>query len=166
MELVPNIILNPGFMETEPAPREHAGSIIKSTECPGPGKPRKSSVKDLVLSAPKSYDLFLTTGYKRSTPKLPIDWLKLIRNPSSGSNATRRLLQHAHCAPPPWSRDYPTKLMPAHNYPRCSQKKALHLQVQALQRLFQLQQSRVFKLKDTAVLEAPLQPQQQLFIAG
>ncbi|XP_073955937.1 protein turtle homolog A [Choristoneura fumiferana] len=41
MELVPNIILNPGFMETEPAPREHAGSIIKSTECPGPGKPRK-----------------------------------------------------------------------------------------------------------------------------
>ncbi|KAI8420219.1 hypothetical protein MSG28_008764 [Choristoneura fumiferana] len=28
------------------------------------------------------------------------------------------LLQHAHCAPPLCSRDYPTKLTPAHNYPR------------------------------------------------
>ncbi|KAI8424560.1 hypothetical protein MSG28_003016 [Choristoneura fumiferana] len=34
------------------------------------------------------------------------------------SNATQRLLQHAHCAPPLCSRDYPTKLTPAHNYPR------------------------------------------------
>ncbi|XP_028176671.1 uncharacterized protein LOC114364644 [Ostrinia furnacalis] len=43
MELVPNIILNPGFMDTEPSrPREtHAASIIRSTECPGPGKPRR-----------------------------------------------------------------------------------------------------------------------------
>lgn len=45
MELVPNIILNPGFMETDPVrerPREsYAASIIKSTECPGPGKPRR-----------------------------------------------------------------------------------------------------------------------------
>ncbi|KAI8440321.1 hypothetical protein MSG28_001665 [Choristoneura fumiferana] len=30
----------------------------------------------------------------------------------------RRLLQHAHCAPPLCSRDYPTKLIPAHDYPR------------------------------------------------
>ncbi|KAJ2938056.1 hypothetical protein O0L34_g14511 [Tuta absoluta] len=44
MELVPNIILNPGFMETDPRPREQpprAASIIKSAECPGPGKPRR-----------------------------------------------------------------------------------------------------------------------------
>lgn len=43
MELVPNIILNPGFMDNEPTrPREtYAASIIKSTECPGPGKPRR-----------------------------------------------------------------------------------------------------------------------------
>ncbi|XP_013170189.1 PREDICTED: Down syndrome cell adhesion molecule-like protein 1 homolog isoform X1 [Papilio xuthus] len=43
IELVPNIILNPGFMETDPVrPREsYAASIIKSTECPGPGKPRR-----------------------------------------------------------------------------------------------------------------------------
>lgn len=43
MELVPNIILNPGFMEMDPIrPREPlASSIIKSTECPGPGKPRR-----------------------------------------------------------------------------------------------------------------------------
>lgn len=43
MELVPNIILNPGFMEMDPIrPREPAASsIIKSTECPGPGKPRR-----------------------------------------------------------------------------------------------------------------------------
>ncbi|XP_059052220.1 uncharacterized protein LOC131846824 [Achroia grisella] len=43
IELVPNIILNPGFMESDPVrPREtYAASIIKSTECPGPGKPRR-----------------------------------------------------------------------------------------------------------------------------
>lgn len=43
MELVPNIILNPGFMEMDPIrPRDPvASSIIKSTECPGPGKPRR-----------------------------------------------------------------------------------------------------------------------------
>ncbi|XP_026738743.1 uncharacterized protein LOC113501733 [Trichoplusia ni] len=43
MELVPNIILNPGFMEMEPlrAREPHAASIIKSAECPGPGKPRR-----------------------------------------------------------------------------------------------------------------------------
>ncbi|XP_034832046.1 cell adhesion molecule DSCAM [Maniola hyperantus] len=43
IELVPNIILNPGFMESDPTrPREtYAASIIKSTECPGPGKPRR-----------------------------------------------------------------------------------------------------------------------------
>ncbi|XP_060803542.1 cell adhesion molecule DSCAML1 [Amyelois transitella] len=43
IELVPNIILNPGFMETDPVrPREpYAASIIRSTECPGPGKPRR-----------------------------------------------------------------------------------------------------------------------------
>ncbi|KAI8426072.1 hypothetical protein MSG28_005035 [Choristoneura fumiferana] len=40
------------------------------------------------------------------------------------SNATRRLLQHAHCAPPLCSRDYPTKLTPAHNYPQYG--KAIH----------------------------------------
>ncbi|XP_032516976.2 cell adhesion molecule DSCAML1 [Danaus plexippus] len=43
IELVPNIILNPGFMESDPVrSREpYAASIIKSTECPGPGKPRR-----------------------------------------------------------------------------------------------------------------------------
>ncbi|XP_028035921.1 Down syndrome cell adhesion molecule-like protein 1 homolog [Bombyx mandarina] len=43
IELVPNIILNPGFMEMDPIrPREvFGGSIIRSTECPGPGKPRR-----------------------------------------------------------------------------------------------------------------------------
>ncbi|KOB64670.1 Uncharacterized protein OBRU01_23850, partial [Operophtera brumata] len=44
MELVPNIILNPGFMEMDPIrprPQNFATSIIKSTECPGPGKPRR-----------------------------------------------------------------------------------------------------------------------------
>ncbi|XP_068633582.1 cell adhesion molecule DSCAM [Battus philenor] len=42
LELVPNIILNPGFMETEPSrPQSYAASIIKSTECLGPGKPRR-----------------------------------------------------------------------------------------------------------------------------
>ncbi|CAH4028196.1 unnamed protein product [Pieris brassicae] len=39
IELVPNIILNPGFMETDPVrPKEQ---IVKSAECPGPGKPRR-----------------------------------------------------------------------------------------------------------------------------
>ena len=43
MELVPNIILNPGFVENEPVRMRdsHAASIIKSNECPGPGKPRR-----------------------------------------------------------------------------------------------------------------------------
>ncbi|KAJ8722314.1 hypothetical protein PYW08_004716 [Mythimna loreyi] len=43
MELVPNIILNPGFMEMDPirAREPLASSIIKSAECPGPGKPRR-----------------------------------------------------------------------------------------------------------------------------
>ncbi|XP_063383692.1 cell adhesion molecule DSCAML1 [Cydia fagiglandana] len=41
MELVPNIILNPGFMDTDPVPRDTAGGVIRSTECPGPGKPRR-----------------------------------------------------------------------------------------------------------------------------
>ncbi|XP_038220647.1 Down syndrome cell adhesion molecule-like protein 1 homolog [Zerene cesonia] len=41
IELVPNIILNPGFMETDPVPREGRGAFIKSAECPGPGKPRR-----------------------------------------------------------------------------------------------------------------------------
>ncbi|KAI8436427.1 hypothetical protein MSG28_010015 [Choristoneura fumiferana] len=34
-----------------------------------------------------------------------------------GEHATRRLPQHAHYAPPLCSRDCPTKLTPAHNYP-------------------------------------------------
>ncbi|CAH0585462.1 unnamed protein product [Chrysodeixis includens] len=38
MELVPNIILNPGFVDTEPLSR---ASCITSAECPGPGKPRR-----------------------------------------------------------------------------------------------------------------------------
>ncbi|KAI8420165.1 hypothetical protein MSG28_008730 [Choristoneura fumiferana] len=37
--------------------------------------------------------------------------------PSSQEHATRRLPQHAHYAPPLCSRDCPTKLTPAHNYP-------------------------------------------------
>lgn len=43
MELVPNIILNPGFMEMDPirAREPLASSIIRSAECPGPGKPRR-----------------------------------------------------------------------------------------------------------------------------
>ncbi|KAI8431535.1 hypothetical protein MSG28_016033 [Choristoneura fumiferana] len=42
------------------------------------------------------------------------EWMKNLE----ALNATQRLLQHAHCAPPLCSRDYPTKLTPAHNYPR------------------------------------------------
>ncbi|XP_048478708.1 Down syndrome cell adhesion molecule-like protein 1 homolog isoform X2 [Plutella xylostella] len=40
MELVPNIILNPGFLDTEPKPQS-AASIIRSAERAGPGKPRR-----------------------------------------------------------------------------------------------------------------------------
>lgn len=45
MELVPNIILNPGFMDADPRPTRdvhtYAASIIRSSERAGPGKPRR-----------------------------------------------------------------------------------------------------------------------------
>ncbi|KAI8426400.1 hypothetical protein MSG28_005247 [Choristoneura fumiferana] len=44
--------------------------------------------------------------------------LKKLLTVALWSNATRRLLQHAHCAPALCLRDYPTKLTPAHNYRR------------------------------------------------
>lgn len=43
LELVPNIIVNPGYRDAAPPPRRYVGSIIRAAEPPppGPGKPRK-----------------------------------------------------------------------------------------------------------------------------
>ncbi|KAI8429423.1 hypothetical protein MSG28_000064 [Choristoneura fumiferana] len=77
----------------------------------------------LAIQRGNAAGIFGTMPQDLEQPAVKIDTMKAIAyefaaRGASVANATQRLLQHAHCAPPLCSRDYPTKLTPAHNYPR------------------------------------------------